>query len=206
MDPGDRCRAGSGHARYAPRPARSPRWLASVGREKEAKQIVDEYLGSEYYEDEDLEQESGASEGGFGRLFSPELRRTTAFSAIFFTCAVTPYFAIFTFAPQVFSSLGFHDAKVSIIATNAVAFAGSVAGMFVIERSGRRSLLLASFAVMVVTTIVIGVWSGAPVAPLLACFVGFAFFNAIAGDLTGAIRPRSSRRTCVAPGSAFRRP
>lgn len=187
----------------------SPRWLASVGREKEAKQIVDEYLGSEYYEDEDLEQESGASEGGFGRLFSPELRRTTAFSAIFFTCAVTPYFAIFTFAPQVFSSLGFHDAKVSIIATNAVAFAGSVAGMFVIERSGRRSLLLASFAVMVVTTIVIGVWSGAPVAPLLACFVGFAFFNAIAGDLTGVypaeIFPSDLRGTGVGFSAAMSR-
>lgn len=111
--------------------------------------------------------------------------RSTAFSSIFFTCLVAPYFAIFTFAPQVFSSLGFHDPKISIIASNAVAFLGSVAGMLVIERSGRRPLLLASFWVMVVTTVVIGVFGSAPVAILLACFVGFAFFNAISGDLTG---------------------
>lgn len=162
----------------------SPRWLASVGREKEARAIVEEHLGSEYYEREDLDQESG-ERARFSRLFEADMWRSTAFSSIFFTCLVAPYFAIFTFAPQVFSSLGFHDPKISIIASNAVAFLGSVAGMLVIERSGRRPLLLASFWVMVVTTVVIGVFGSAPVAILLACFVGFAFFNAISGDLTG---------------------
>jgi putative MFS transporter len=76
-------------------------------------------------------------------------------------------------------------APVSIIATNSVAFAGALCGMAVSERVGRRQLLLASFWVMVVTMAAIGAWSGAPVLILLACFVGFAFFNAISGDLTG---------------------
>lgn len=84
-----------------------------------------------------------------------------------------------------FSSLGFKDPKVSIIAANAVAFLGALAGMLVIERVGRRRLLLASFWVMVVTMGVIGGWGSAPVAILLICFVAFAFFNAISGDLTG---------------------
>jgi putative MFS transporter len=162
----------------------SPRWLASVGREKEAKEIVEEHLGSDYFEEEDLDQESG-ERASFSRLFEADMWRSTAFSSIFFTCLVAPYFAIFTFAPQVFSSLGFHDSKVSIIASNAVAFFGSLAGMLVIERIGRRKLLLSSFWVMVVTTVVIGAFGGAPAAILLAAFVGFAFFNAISGDLTG---------------------
>jgi putative MFS transporter len=38
---------------------------------------------------------------------------------------------------------------------------------------------------MVATTALIGVWTGGPAAILLASLVGFAFFNAISGDLTG---------------------
>jgi MFS transporter, putative metabolite transport protein len=162
----------------------SPRWLLSRGREDEAKEIVSEYLGDDYYEEEDLGEES-EERTSFAQLFTRETWRSTAFASIFFTCLVAPYFAIFTFAPEVFSSLGFESEKFSIIATNAIAFAGALAGMFVIERTGRRKLLLTSFWVMVVTMVVIGAWSGGPVPILLACLIGFAFFNAISGDLTG---------------------
>jgi MFS transporter, putative metabolite transport protein len=162
----------------------SPRWLASRGREDEAKEIVEEHLGSAYYEDEDLGDEN-TGRASFGRLFTRETWRSTAFASIFFTCLVAPYFAIFTFAPEVFSSLGFDSPKFSIIATNTVAFLGALAGMLVIERTGRRRLLLTSFWVMVATTGLIGVWTGGPAAVLLAALVGFAFFNAISGDLTG---------------------
>jgi putative MFS transporter len=162
----------------------SPRWLASRGREDEAKEIVEEHLGSEYYEDEDLGDEN-TERASFARLFARDTWRSTAFASIFFTCLVAPYFAIFTFAPEVFSSLGFDSPKFSIIATNTVAFLGALAGMVVIERSGRRPLLLTSFWVMVATTVLIGVWTGGPAAILLASLVGFAFFNAISGDLTG---------------------
>jgi MFS transporter, putative metabolite transport protein len=155
------------------------------GREDEAKAIVDEHLGSDYYEEEDLPEES-EEQASFGRLFARDTWRSTAFASIFFTCLVAPYFAIFTFAPEVFSSLGFDSPKFSIIATNAIAFLGALAGMVVIERVGRRRrLLLTSFWVMVATTLVIGVWAAGPVPVLLGCLVGFAFFNAISGDLTG---------------------
>ena len=91
---------------------------------------------------------------------------------MFFTCLVAPYFAIFTFAPTVFSALGVEDPKVSIIGTNTVAFVGALAGMFVIEKVGRRSLLLTSFYVMVVTLAVLGFWGGAPALVMIICFAG----------------------------------
>ncbi|UJA21699.1 MFS transporter [Thermoleophilia bacterium SCSIO 60948] len=166
----------------------SPHWLASQGREKEAREIVDENLGEDYYEDEDLD-DAVAEPAPFRDLFRKDMWRTTAFASIFFACFVGPYFAIFTFAPEVFSSLGFEGAKISIIATNAIAFAGALVGMFVIERIGRRKILLTSFWVMLVSITVIGVWSGGPAAVLLGCLVAFAFFNAISGDLVGVYPP-----------------
>ena len=162
----------------------SPRWLVSVGREKEAKDIAEEHLGKDYYADEDLDEESQDS-SKFRELFGPDMWRRTAFACIFFTCLVAPYFAIFTFAPQVFDAVGLTDPKASIIGSNIVAFLGALTGMFVIERIGRRPLLLTSFYVMVVTLGVIGAWGSAPSVILIVCFVSFAFFNAISGDLTG---------------------
>lgn len=162
----------------------SPRWLASQGREDEAREIVDDKLGEDYYEDEDLDEES-ESDASFKDLFAPELWRRTVFACTFFTCLVAPYFAIFTFAPEVFASLGLQDPKASIIGSNTVAFLGALAGMLVIEKVGRRPLLLTSFYVMVVTLGVIGAWGSAPAIVLVVCFVSFAFFNAISGDLTG---------------------
>lgn len=162
----------------------SPRWLMSKGREDQARDIANEYLGRSYFADEDLGDES-TDKATFMELFAPRLRTRTAFMCIFFTCLVAPYFAIFTFAPQVFSSLGVVDPRASVVGSNIVAALGAVAGMLVIERVGRRPLLLASFVVMVVTLSLIGGWGAAPSAILISCFVLFAFFNAISGDLTG---------------------
>lgn len=88
----------------------SPRWLASQGREDEAREIVDEHLGEDYYEDEDLGGETEDTTS-FADLFGPDMWRRTTFASVFFTCLVAPYFAIFTFAPKVFSSLGVEDPR-----------------------------------------------------------------------------------------------
>ncbi len=46
-------------------------------------------------------------------------------------------------------------------------------------------MLLTSFWIMLVTLLTIGVWDSAPAAVVVLCFVAFAFFNAMSGDLTG---------------------
>jgi putative MFS transporter len=80
-------------------------------------------------------------------------------------------------------NLGNNDAA-GTVSINGFAALGAIAGMFTIEQLGRRKMLLIPFWVMVVTLLVVGVWSGAPAAIVVLCFAGFAFFNASAAVLT----------------------
>src|SRR5262245_36569103 len=108
----------------------SPRWLMSRNRIEEARQIVNKYLGGEaYFTTEQLAGES-VRPGTLHELFAPGMRTRTAFACIFWACVIAPYFAIFTFAPLVFSTLHISDERVSTIAANSVAALGALAGMF----------------------------------------------------------------------------
>lgn len=186
----------------------SPRWLMSQGRDQEAREIVNQNLGEDYFDDEDLAGES-TKKPSYRDLFAPDLRSRTAFVCIFYTALVAPYFAIFTFAPLVFKSLGTVDPRASVVGSNAIAVLGAFVGMFVIERMGRRRLLIGCFWIMVVTLALIGGWSGAPSLVIVGCFVLFAFFNAISGDLTGVypseVFPSELRATGVGLASAASR-
>jgi putative MFS transporter len=187
----------------------SPRWLMSRDRVEEARQIVNKYLGGDhYFRTEDLAGES-IKPGRFQDLWAPGMRQRTAFACIFWACLVAPYFAIFTFAPLVFSTLHISNERVGTIAANSVAALGALAGTVVIERTGRRPLLLWSFWVMTITLAVIGAWSGAPGLIIVGCFAFFSFFNAISGDLCGVypseLFPSELRASGIGVAAAFSR-
>jgi MFS transporter, putative metabolite transport protein len=166
----------------------SPRWLISQGRDEEAREIVERHLGSDYAEGEQLADEPTRG-GGWRELFTPDMRRRTAFTSIFWAANVAPYFAIFTFAPTVFSSLGIHDVVVVTISENVVAALGALAGQLLVERTGRRPMVIVCFWVTAAMLVVVGGWSLAPGAVVVACFAVFSLFNAAQGDLTGIYPP-----------------
>jgi MFS transporter, putative metabolite transport protein len=187
----------------------SPRWLMSRNRVEEARQIVNKYLGGEhYFTTEQLAGES-IKPGRFADLFAAGMRQRTAFACIFWACLVAPYFAIFTFAPLVFSTLHISNERVGTIAANSVAALGALAGTLVIERTGRRPLLLSSFWVMTITLTVIGGWGSAPGMIVVLCFAFFSFFNAISGDLCGVypseLFPSELRASGIGVAAAFSR-
>lgn len=187
----------------------SPRWLLSRDRVEEARRIVNEYLGGEqYFKEEDLDEEI-AKPGHFRELFSPQMRKRTAFVSIFWACLVAPYFAIFTFAPTVFAALNISNERAGTLAANGVAAVGAFLGMLLIERVGRRRLLIVSFWVTALALFVIGGWGSAPGIVVVIAFAVFSLFNAASGDLTGVypaeVFPSELRASGVGFAAAFSR-
>jgi putative MFS transporter len=160
----------------------SPRWLATRGRREEARAIAREYLDDEGF-DRELAGER-AVRGDIRELFAPAYRSRTLLVCGFWALLVAPYFAIVTFAPQVFGALHM-EARASTVATNAIALLGAVTGMVLMDRVGRRTMLIAPFWICAAALSVVGIWPGGPVPVIMAALVSFAFFNALAADLCG---------------------
>ena len=186
----------------------SPRWLMLQGRTDAARAIIDRYLGGEEHmaqADYDLDTKS---EAGWRQLFARGMRSRIFFVSTFYICVVTPYFAIFTFAPKVFESLKLKEMAGTIFA-NGIAFIGAIVGMLTIEFVGRRKQVIGPFWVMAVALLVIGLRAGAPPMVLVGAFAVFAFFNALTGNLTAVypieVFPTDVRATGVGIANAFSR-
>jgi MFS transporter, putative metabolite transport protein len=170
----------------------SPSWLITKGRRDEALAVAHKYVESPQMhnsitEEIDLRmiQEAQAAKGrtkiknaSFGMLFSKEHWRTTLFTAGFWFCAVTPYFAIATFADDVLSQFGFGGGWAGGVGLSALAAAGVVTTVLLIDKLGRRILTLPGQWLCAGILLVIGVWADAPAILVLALFLAFSFFNA----------------------------
>lgn len=189
----------------------SPHWLLQHGRREEAEAVADRYLGGRaWFAEEEVDgEEATAGRGGIRRLFAPDMRSRTFFACTFYACIVTPYFAIFTFAPQVFEALQVSNEAVGAIVANAIAAVGALVGMLTIERIGRRQQLIGPFAIMTAALLVVGLYTGGSPVVIVAAFAVFAFFNALSGNLTAVypseIFPTDLRATGSGVATAFSR-
>jgi putative MFS transporter len=95
---------------------------------------------------------------------------------------VVPLFAIYTFAPAVLSALGLKDSSspAGSVAITAAFAVGSFASMWLVERSGRRALCIAGFAVAVGAFALL--LTGKP-AVILVCFIAYAIGAGAASGL-----------------------
>jgi MFS transporter, putative metabolite transport protein len=163
----------------------SPRWLWSAGRRDEARAIVHKYMSSDTLADVEHEHVDPAHEGSFKMLFSKQYWRATLFISGFWFCAVAPYFAIATFADSVLQQYGLSGGLAGGVGLSAVAVAGVVVCVLLIDKLGRRVLTIPPQWVCAVVLAIIGLWTGAPPAVVLALFLVFSFFSAVYNTLTG---------------------
>ena len=93
--------------------------------------------------------------------------------------------AIATFADSVLQQYGLSGGLAGGVGLSAVALAGVVLTVALIEKVGRRALTVPPQWLCTVVLAIIGLWAGAPPFLVLVLFLVFSFFNAMYNTLTG---------------------
>src|SRR5699024_2330275 len=138
----------------------------------------------EQYELEDLGEslEDDAPKAKLRTVFQGRYLKRTAFVAIFWTMQVIPMFAVYTFAPELLESFGLTgDSNLygGSLIISALFVIGGVPGLWLVERIGRRKLLLYSF---VIATIVLALPAFFPDVSAVALFSALAVFAIASGS------------------------
>jgi putative MFS transporter len=151
----------------------SPRWLMSKGRGAEAHALIQRHIGPGY-----ALHESEPTPTAYGSLFRGRYLGRTVFVCVFWTCQVIPTFAIYTFAPALLRAFGSPDPAFGAAILSLFFMAGVIPAILLIDRIGRRPVLIVPFAVTGVTLLLLGVLPPNATPLVEACFILFAIFNA----------------------------
>lgn len=191
----------------------SARWLLSRGRVDEARAVVKKVYGAEY-DVQDLGEPTDATapRATFLTVFRGAYLKRTIFVAIFWTAQVIPMFAVYTFAPDLLASFGMTgDANLygGSLIISLFFVIGGIPGLLVVDRLGRRKLLIISFVLATIVLLVpafipnVGAW------PLFIALALFAFASGSANFLQivypNELFPTEVRATAVGIGTAFSR-
>jgi putative MFS transporter len=140
--PARRCRRSSSCWRaWAPR----NQWLLKKGRVEDANKVLLKVYGPGVSVS-DLPEEihenlrvSALIKAGYGKRM--------AFITIFWTCSIVPLFAVYAFGPKILGALGLtgNMANYGSAFITIMFLVGCVVGLFLVNRAGRRPLIIHSF-------------------------------------------------------------
>ncbi len=140
----------------------SPRWLVSVGQRERASQVLERVRSPQEAaaEMESIESHNPGQEAGWTELFRPEYRPALVVGvglAIF--QQITGINTIIYYAPTIFQLAGFSSAAQSILATAGVGLVNvllTILSLRLLDRVGRRPLLLVGVAGMIASLAILG--------------------------------------------------
>ncbi len=148
----------------------SPRWLIMQGRREEARHVLQRIRRAGASVDAELDEIAGGltrQQGGFAALLRPALRMPLIIGVVLAALQqVTGINTVIYYAPTIFQFAGLGSAEVAIFATIGVGIVNVLAtlvAVWLIDRVGRRPLLLVGEAGMMASLIVLGagfLWHG----------------------------------------------
>ncbi|WP_079227627.1 MFS transporter [Pseudomonas putida] len=153
----------------------SPRWLLSKGRTAEADAVIKKVYGPSYSV-ADLPEQSSGKPVSLWSLFHSGYGKRMAFVTLFWTCAIVPLFAIYAFAPKVLQALKLTGdwAAYGSIAITFLFTLGCLVATLLINRLGRRKMLIHSFLWSGLSLVLLGVFPDASPTTVLVLFGAYA--------------------------------
>jgi SP family arabinose:H+ symporter-like MFS transporter len=139
----------------------SPRWLLGVGRDQEARSILESVGGAEHAEREITAVRAvlGREEGRFAELFSPRFRRPLLVAVLLMAFSqFSGINAIMYYSTKIFTAagVGVHDSFTASAVVGLVNVVFTLVAMAFVDRAGRRGLLLVGLTIQVAALTAVG--------------------------------------------------
>ncbi|MFP1624224.1 MFS transporter [Streptomyces sp. 5K101] len=161
----------------------SPLWLVNKGRTADAQDSIRKALGRTVPIEQLLAAsaaEQAVEQNRFRDLFQGAYLRRTLFCGLFYMCQITPMFALYTFGPAILGSFGLGEGNASNLGSALISIVfvlGCLPALRLVDRVGRRPVMVWSFALMAVPLAVLGGGDALPITVVILCFCAYALLS-----------------------------
>ncbi|WP_240960676.1 MFS transporter [Rhodococcus sp. A14] len=155
----------------------SPLWLARNGRVEEANSVMAKVFGPGVRVDESP-AEARAGGGLFAVVKAGYVGRLLFVTAIWI-CLIIPVYAIFAFGPQLVGAMHL-EGRASTLGSAAIELffaVGCVIALLLVNRVGRRTMTIQSFAWAAIPMLLLAIFSDAPAIWAAVLFAAYALFS-----------------------------
>ncbi|MBM7646028.1 putative MFS transporter [Scopulibacillus daqui] len=165
----------------------SPRWLAAKGRVKEAEDIMKKVTGQKVIINSQIGQRQKVTD-----LFSKKLFRRTFFVCGFWFCYAVAYYGISMYTPTILKPLSHGSQLMTYIGSGTISILGllgAIVGLNLVERIGRRPLILISFSGLTAALVVLAINPSPSMAFLVILFSLAVLFANMGGGILNFVYP-----------------